>query len=503
MLGRKGLAIALAMIVSFSLVGCGNKATAQSPFQKARGGSLVSGRLAEVAPPAAIQTLRKDLEVYQPQVKILSPRQDEILQDTKARVRLQVEDLPLFKNETFGLGPYLHFILDNQPYEAVYDVSQPIELSDLTPGSHTVRVFASRPWHESFKTEGAYAQVTFHVFAKTPDNNPGVDKPLLTYSRPKGSYGAEPILLDFYLTNAPLHLVAQADATDEIPDWKIRCTVNGESFVFDRWQPIYLKGFKPGKNWVQLELLDEKGEPIATPFNNTVRLIEYQPGGTDSLSQLTRGELAIEDVRGIVIPNYVKPEPQPEPQPETEVLPEPEVEPEPEVTPEPEVLEPEPEATPPAETSEAQPSVDQSEMAAPEPEPGEPAPEVEPEEELMTPATEDETAPAIAPTPEEVEPTPAPLPQESTPIEEPTADSIFPQDPTPEPITPPQEINTPLAPIPLSPRQPAPSRSNYPGLFTRFRDRAQELLQRSGDQAGQLSQQAQQWLENFRKDEAS
>jgi len=33
-------------------------------------------------------------------------------------------------------------------------------------------------------------------FTKTPDNNPDAE-PLLTYSRPKGSYGAEPILLDF------------------------------------------------------------------------------------------------------------------------------------------------------------------------------------------------------------------------------------------------------------------------------------------------------------------
>ena len=84
--------------------------------------------------------------------------------------------------------------------------------------------------------------------------------PLLTYSRPQGSYGAEPVMVDFYLTNAPLHFVAQDNPADEIRDWQIRCTVNGESFVIDRWQPIYLKGLKPGKNWVKLELIDEKGQ---------------------------------------------------------------------------------------------------------------------------------------------------------------------------------------------------------------------------------------------------
>jgi len=75
-----------------------------------------------------------------------------------------------------------------------------------------------------------------HIFTKTQDNNPDAVQPLLTYSRPKGSYGAEPILLDF--TNAPLHLVAQDNPNDDIADWRIRCTINGNSFVLDRWNPF-------------------------------------------------------------------------------------------------------------------------------------------------------------------------------------------------------------------------------------------------------------------------
>ena len=282
-----------------------------------------SSRLVEVSPPAAIQALRKALEIYQPQVKILSPKQNEVLQDTSVSVRLQVNDLPLFQDEEWGLGPHLHFILDNQPYEAIYDAKQPILLEDLTPGTHTIRVFASRPWHESFKNEGAYAQATFHIFAKTSDNYPAEPQPLLTYSRPKGSYGAEPVMLDFYLVNAPLHLIARGDETDDILDWQVRCTINGESFTFDRWEPIYLKGLKPGRNWVQLELLNEKGEPYSNVFNNTVRLITYEPGGSDTLSRLTRGELTAAEVFKIVDQNYVPPlPPAPEPEPIPEEVPE-------------------------------------------------------------------------------------------------------------------------------------------------------------------------------------
>lgn len=304
---KRILAPMLVMVIAWSLVSC------SQPEGVARK-SLISrsAKLAEIAPPATIQELRQFTDVYQPQVKILSPRSGEVLQDTTVSVKLQVNDLPLFKDEELELGPHLHFIVDNQPYEAIYRVDEPIVLNDLAPGSHTLRVFASRPWHESYKNEGAYDQVTFHLFAKTPDNSPDPAKPLLTYSRPKATYGAEPVMLDFYLRNAPLHFIAQENSTDAIPDWKIRCTVNGESFTFDRWEPLYLEGLKPGKNWIQLELLDENGNPFSNAYNNTVRLITYEPNGTDALSRLTRGEIPITIARRLIDPNYVPPAPEPE-----------------------------------------------------------------------------------------------------------------------------------------------------------------------------------------------
>jgi hypothetical protein len=267
----------------------------------------LAGRIAEVAPPGAIQELQLGLEAYQPQVKILSPRPSEVIEAEQVSVSFRVQDLPLFKDQDLALGPHLHVFLDDQPYVAVYDASKPLVFKDLTPGTHTIRAFASRPWHESFKNEGAYAQTTFHVFTKTPNNKPDPTQPLLTYSRPQGSYGAEPIMVDFYLTNAPLHLVAQENADDDIADWRIRCTINGESFVFDRWQPIYLKGLNPGKNWVQLEFLNENGDPVINAFNNTVRLITYEPNGKDTLSKLVRGDLAANEARAIVDRDY-KPE---------------------------------------------------------------------------------------------------------------------------------------------------------------------------------------------------
>ena len=256
---------------------------------------------------AAIATLNDALMAYEPEVTILSPKPDEILTDTAVRIRLRVENLPIYIDDTWQLGPHLHVLLDNQQSYAVYDTSEPLALTDLAPGTHTLRVVAAKPWHESFKTIGAYAQTTFHVFAKTGENQPDPGQPSLIYSQPEGSYGAEPILVDFHLSGLPLHMIAQESDLDTIKDWHLRCTVNGDSLRIDTWEPVYLKGLKPGQNWVQLMLEDEDDQPIVNTFNNTVRLVDYQPDGADTLSKLMRGELVASEVMGIVDPDYVPP----------------------------------------------------------------------------------------------------------------------------------------------------------------------------------------------------
>lgn len=260
-----------------------------------------TGALTEVSPPETIQQLKPFLAVYEPQVHIAQPQAASVLDETSVEVVLQVKNLPLYKDADLALGPHLHMFLDDRPYQPVYDVTTPITLTDLAPGTHTLRVLAVRPWNESFKNAGAYDQVTFSVFTPSPQNTPDPSQLLLTYGEPQGRYGTEPILLDFYLTNAPLHLIAEKDET--IADWRLRCTINGESFVFDRWQPIYLQGFHPGINWIKLEAIDEDGTPLDNVFNTAVRTIDYTPGGEDSLSQLIRGEIALAQARAILGPN--------------------------------------------------------------------------------------------------------------------------------------------------------------------------------------------------------
>ena len=199
------------------------------------------------------------------------------------------------------------FRSDNEPLQAIYNVEEPIIIKNLAPGTHTIRAFAVRPWGESVKTKEAYAQTTFNVLTETQDNLPNPDYPLLTYNSPTGTYGAEPILLDFYLSNSDI----ATDKSNNLEQYSVKATVNGTSFIIDDWQPYYLTGFETGDNWIQLELID-RGSTIENAFNNTVRVFQYDPQQEDALAKLVTDRLSFNDAKSIVNRDNVKPVESPE-----------------------------------------------------------------------------------------------------------------------------------------------------------------------------------------------
>ncbi|WP_024545301.1 hypothetical protein [Picosynechococcus sp. NKBG15041c] len=429
--------IILLVVLAFGLWSCGDRLDARLVSNlNPESQPVVTQALTEVATPSLINELRKELDQYQPQVKILSPRPDETFNSSTVNVQLQVNDLPIFKDAELGMGPHVHLFVDDQPYVAVYDTSQPVTLENLAPGSHIVRAFASRPWHESFKNEGAYAETTFNVFTKSNNNIPDFSQPLLTYSRPQGTYGAEPIMLDFYLTNAPLHFVAQADDTDNINDWRIRVTINGESFILDNWQPIYLSGFKKGENWLKLEFIDDQGELLENVYNSPVRVINYDPKLNDTLAKLVQNKLPLRMAKKLVTLKELPPEPAPE-------IIAPLEEATPEVPAEPEATIPEPAVSPDLNNEESAleteeiPTLTTEETIAPE-DNGDVL-----EKPTDTPELPEKTVPVVTPEAEQTEPlateeaeseveTPVtPTEVEGLPTEEPAA--IAPESPkTPE-----------------------------------------------------------------------
>jgi Family of unknown function (DUF6130) len=255
--------------------------------------ALAASGLNETASPAIIAQLATAAS-GSPQVLVISPHPDEVLNTNNVSVNFQVQGVPIFKNAALGLGPHLHVLLDRAPYQSIYDATQPLTLTNLTPGTHTLQVLLAKPWHESWKNPGALAQVTFHVLAKSAEL-PAATAPTLVYNEPDANYGAEPFLLDFYLANAPSHLDAQQH---QINDWRVRVTINEQSFEVDRAAPFYLKGLKLGANLVKLEYLNAQGQSI----DSVLRVVNYQPNGNDSLSRLLRNELPLNEAVALFDP---------------------------------------------------------------------------------------------------------------------------------------------------------------------------------------------------------
>jgi hypothetical protein len=151
-----------------------------------------------------------------------------------------------------------------------YDASKPFTVKGLAEGAHTLRVFPSRPWHESIKAPGAFKVVHFFV-GKKPEKKPypnweETSKPLLTYSRPKGNYAGEDakkIMVDFWLTNATLGKaggpMVKLVVDDQAPQ------------LLQAWKPTYLEGLADGEHKISLDLVDAKGKPVENAFNHTER----------------------------------------------------------------------------------------------------------------------------------------------------------------------------------------------------------------------------------------
>ncbi|MCA1564142.1 MAG: hypothetical protein LC803_00520 [Acidobacteria bacterium] len=270
-----------------------------------------------------------------PTLRFVEPREAATLSGSTVNVKLalagELKGYKPGKDPATNMGNHIHIILDNQPYEAYYNLDQPFELRNVTEGRHTLRVFASRPWHESYKNDGSFQMVTFTVRggggdaskptttatgqtmadnkntganantnaananaananaananaantnAAAPPSREGKEmatsqageidraKPLLTYSRPKGDYkGAD---ADAIMIDFWL---TNAKLQGDGGDYRVRYTVNGgEPKFIDKWEPIWLTGWTAGKHTVKVELVDKDGNVVDNGgYNSTSR----------------------------------------------------------------------------------------------------------------------------------------------------------------------------------------------------------------------------------------
>lgn len=313
----------LSLSAVFFLVACGtapsnNTATNAS---NATNTSPAAGTLTVVDTPQRIKDMmatRGEEDQAAPTLKILQPAANSTLNSSTVKVKLELggelKGFKPHKDPETQMGNHIHVILDNQPYEAYYELDQPFELRNVIDGEHTLRVFPSRPWHESYKDSGAFQMVKFTVKnggadvnkpattnsgqqmsnananakpapeGKDMQNSTGgavdVTKPLLTYSRPKGEYKdaeADPIMIDFWLSNARIKGAPYVggDRIRALPEVRVRYSIDGsEPKYIDEWKPVWLSGWTAGTHTIKLELVDEDGGLIDNGgYNSTTREI--------------------------------------------------------------------------------------------------------------------------------------------------------------------------------------------------------------------------------------
>ncbi len=264
-----------------------------------------SGEVSRPQNIADMMAQRGEQDKAAPTLKFIEPQNGATVGSSTVKVKLELGgDLKGYqpmKDMTTQMGNHIHIILDNQPYEAHYNLAQAFELRNVADGEHTLRVFPSRPWHESYKNSGAFQMIRFTVkngggdaskptttnanqmmsnanaaapeakdMPKSTAGAVDITKPLLTYSRPKGEYkgaDAENIMIDFWLINAKL--------VGDGGEYHVRYSVDGgEAKMIDKWQPIWLSGFGEGKHAVKLELVGKDGNLVDNGgYNSTMREI--------------------------------------------------------------------------------------------------------------------------------------------------------------------------------------------------------------------------------------
>jgi len=304
------------IIVLLAAIGCStpplNTNSSNASNAVANASPTATQALTVVDIPQRVKDLmasRGEQDKAEPTLKIVEPAANATVNSSTVKLKLALSgDLKGYqphKDEATQMGNHIHVILDNQPYEAYYNLAEEFELRNVADGDHTIRIFASRPWHESYKNAGSYQMVKFTVknggaeANKPATTNSGqqmsnansnanaapregkdmqnstagaidATKPLLTYSRPKGEYKgveSDPIMIDFWLVNAKLK--------EDGGQYRVRYSVDGgEAKYIDKWAPVWLSGWAAGKHTIKLELVDEDGGLVDNGgYNSTTREI--------------------------------------------------------------------------------------------------------------------------------------------------------------------------------------------------------------------------------------
>jgi hypothetical protein len=231
---------------------------------------LVTRPKTVVTPPAAacglgMTSLQQSVSLYAPKkpptLKIVSPKAGSTLQTTRLRIQARVTNFPTWKSTKSG-SQYIAVILDNEAPRKWYDPTEnAFAIDGLSPGWHSLRVLAVRPWGEVARAPEAFDAINFYVRTKRGSPDPvDMTKPFATYAGPSGTYNglaSRRILLDFHVANVALkpggHRMQVA--LDKNPPFEVTS-----------WAPLWLEEVPNGKHTVRLTLLGPDGTAVGGPF---------------------------------------------------------------------------------------------------------------------------------------------------------------------------------------------------------------------------------------------
>jgi len=176
-------------------------------------------------------------------------------------VHVVIDDLPYFKvtvnNEDSSAANF-------SVYRKMLSFEIPFKLS---PGNHIIRAFPVLSYKESVKLQDAFDVHEFYYRKKTDLFLFDPKGPLLTYNEPQGVFSIrsnDPILLDFYVSNASLSPV----------DYKVVVSVDDVIVTkLTSWQPYLIYGLESGEHVVELTLVDKSDAQVDAPFNPVRRKI--------------------------------------------------------------------------------------------------------------------------------------------------------------------------------------------------------------------------------------
>ncbi|MCI0382117.1 MAG: hypothetical protein L0207_03580 [Chlamydiae bacterium] len=223
---------------------------------------------------------------------IVFPKEEQIVRNP-VDLQLRVDGYPIGNTSDFDRrkkvyddpkGQSVRVIIDEMPYFSIYKsfvdtlddssiyYKQTLNLTlpSLKSGMHVIRSFPVRSYGESLKDSGCFQASIFYIGSDDSSFKIDLQDPLLTYNEPQGTYSysdTQPLLLDFYLTNARLSK----------DGYKVRLIIDKKTQrILTSWQPYYIYGLSKGSHTVKLELLDSKNKIVPGPFNSVEKKVVLQ-----------------------------------------------------------------------------------------------------------------------------------------------------------------------------------------------------------------------------------